>query len=106
MLKVGGIWVSPAELEHAMVEHPAVQACGVAGRPDRDALIKPIVYVVLKAGVTANAELAADLQRFARERLADYKRPRWVEFIDALPTTATGKIQRFKLRERALGQPG
>jgi benzoate-CoA ligase len=106
MLKVGGIWVSPAELEHAMVEHPAVQACGVAGRPDRDALIKPIAYVVLKAGVTANAELAADLQRFARERLADYKRPRWVEFIDALPTTATGKIQRFKLRERALGQPG
>ena len=56
--------------------------------------------------MTANAELAADLQRFARERLADYKRPRWVEFIDALPTTATGKIQRFKLRERALGQPG
>ena len=106
MLKVGGIWVSPTELEHTMLEHPAVQACGVAGRPDHDALIKPIAYVVLKSGTTANAELAADLQRFARERLAEYKRPRWVEFIDALPTTATGKIQRYKLRERALGQPG
>lgn len=106
MLKVGGIWVSPAELEHTMIEHPAVHACGVAGRPDHDALIKPIAYVVVRAGVTPSAELAADLQRFARERLAEYKRPRWVEFIDALPTTATGKIQRFKLRERALGQPG
>jgi benzoate-CoA ligase family protein len=104
MLKVGGIWVSPAELEHTMIEHPAVQACGVAGRPDHDALVKPIAYVVLKAGVTASTELATDLQRFARERLAEYKRPRWVEFIDALPTTATGKIQRYKLRERALGQ--
>ena len=106
MLKVGGIWVSPAELEHTMIEHPAVQGCGVAGRPDHDALIKPIAFVVVRAGVTPTAELAADLQRFARERLAEYKRPRWVEFIDALPTTATGKIQRFKLRERALGQPG
>jgi benzoate-CoA ligase family protein len=104
MLKVGGIWVSPAELEHTMIEHPAVQGCGVTGRPDHDALIKPIAYVVLKAGVTASTELAADLQRFARERLAEYKRPRWVEFIDVLPTTATGKIQRYKLRERALGQ--
>ena len=75
MLKVGGIWVSPAELEHTMLEHPAVQACGVVGRPDHDALIKPIAYVVLKAGTTASAELSADLQRFARERLAEYKRP-------------------------------
>jgi acyl-coenzyme A synthetase/AMP-(fatty) acid ligase len=106
MLKVGGIWVSPADLEHTMLEHPAVQACGVVGRPDHDALIKPIAYIVLKAGTTASAELAADLQRFARARLAEYKRPRWVEFIEALPTTATGKIQRYKLRERALGQPG
>jgi acyl-coenzyme A synthetase/AMP-(fatty) acid ligase len=102
MLKVGGIWVSPAELEHTMLEHPLVQGCGVAGRPDRDALIKPIAYVVLKAGVTPSPGLAADLQQFARERLAEYKRPRWVTFIDALPTTATGKIQRYKLRERAL----
>jgi acyl-coenzyme A synthetase/AMP-(fatty) acid ligase len=104
MLKVGGIWVSPAELEHTMIEHPAVQACGVAGRADHDALIKPIAYVVLRGGVSPSSELAADLQQFARERLAEYKRPRWVEFIDALPTTATGKIQRFKLREMAAVQ--
>lgn len=105
MLKVGGIWVSPAELERTMIEHPAVQGCGVAGRPDRDALIKPIAYIVLKAGVAPSTALAADLQQFARERLAEYKRPRWVEFIDALPTTATGKIQRYKLRERAMAGP-
>jgi benzoate-CoA ligase len=101
MLKVGGIWVSPAELEHTLVEHPAVQACGVTGRPDHDNLIKPIAFVVCRQGVTPTAELAAELQQFARSRLAEYKRPRWVEFVDALPTTATGKVQRFKLRERA-----
>jgi benzoate-CoA ligase family protein len=107
MLKVGGIWVSPAELEHTLLEHPAVQACGVAGRPDRDSLIKPIAFVVVRDGMTPGAALAADLQQFARTRLAEYKRPRWVEFVDALPTTATGKVQRFKLRELAahLGRP-
>jgi benzoate-CoA ligase len=99
MLKVGGIWVSPAEVEHALLEHPAVQACGVIGREDRDGLVKPIAYVVLRDGTNPSPELALELQQFARTRLAEYKRPRWIEFIDALPTTATGKIQRFKLRE-------
>jgi acyl-coenzyme A synthetase/AMP-(fatty) acid ligase len=60
-----------------------------------------MAYVVLREGVQPCADLAAELQQFARSRLADYKRPRWVEFVDALPTTATGKVQRFKLRERA-----
>jgi benzoate-CoA ligase len=101
MLKVGGIWVSPAELEHTLLEHPAVQGCGVAGSPDHDGLTKPIAYVVLRDGIKASEELAGELQQFARTRLAEYKRPRWVEFVDALPTTATGKVQRFKLRERA-----
>lgn len=101
MLKVGGIWVSPIELEHTLLEHPSVQACGVTGRPDRDGLIKPMAYVVPK-GVEPSAALAAELQQFARTRLAEYKRPRWVEFVDSLPTTATGKVQRYKLRERAL----
>jgi benzoate-CoA ligase len=100
MLKVGGLWVSPAELEHTLLEHPAVLSCGVVGRPDGDALIKPLAYVVPRAGIDATPELAAELQLFARIRLAAYKRPRWVEFVDALPTTATGKVQRFKLRER------
>jgi benzoate-CoA ligase len=101
MLKVGGIWVSPAELEHTLLEHPAVLACGVVGRADQDGLIKPLAYVVPRHPVLPTPELAIELQDFARTRLAEYKRPRWVEFVDALPTTATGKVQRFKLRERA-----
>ena len=108
MLKVGGLWVSPAELEQTLVEHPDVSGCGVAGRADRDGLIKPIAYVVVRDGVSATPELAAALQQFARERLAEYKRPRWVEFVQALPMTPTGKVQRFKLRELAAhcgGQP-
>jgi benzoate-CoA ligase len=102
MLKVGGMWVSPTELEHALLEHPAVLACGVVGRPDQDGLIKPLAYVVPRNAVTPTPALAVELQQFARTRLAEYKRPRWVEFVDALPTTATGKVQRFKLRERTL----
>ncbi len=101
MLKVGGLWVSPAELEHALLEHASVLACGVVGRADGDGLIKPLAYVVPRENVSASPELAAELQHFARARLAEYKRPRWVEFVDALPTTATGKVQRFKLRQRA-----
>jgi len=100
MLKVGGIWVSPIELEHTLLEHPAVEACGVTGRADHDGLIKPIAYVVAKVP-NPGADLAGELQQFAVERLAAYKRPRWVEFLDSLPTTATGKLQRYKLRERA-----
>jgi benzoate-CoA ligase len=100
MLKVGGMWVSPTEVEHTLIEHPAVVACGVVGQADRDGLIKPMAYVVVTPGTTATAELAHLLQQFARDRLAEYKRPRWVEFVETLPTTATGKIQRFKLRER------
>jgi benzoate-CoA ligase len=104
MLKVGGIWVSPAEVEHVLLEHPAVEACGVTGREDKDGLTKPVAHVVARAGVAAGTELAAELQHFARQRLAEYKRPRWIEFVEALPLTATGKIQRFKLRAR--GAPG
>ncbi len=98
MLKVGGIWVSPAEVEHQLLEHPAVQACAVTGREDHDGLVKPVAHVVLCSGVVAGTDLGFELQQFARQRLAEYKRPRWIEFVDALPVTATGKIQRFKLR--------
>lgn len=99
MLKVGGIWVSPTELERVLFEHQAVQACGVVGKSDADGLVKPAAFVVTAPGVRGSAALAAELQQFVRERLAEYKRPRWVEFVDALPTTATGKVQRFKLRQ-------
>jgi benzoate-CoA ligase family protein len=101
MLKVGGIWVSPIELEHTLLEHPAVHACGVTGRADDEELIKPLAYVVLRDRFQPCADLAAELQQFARARLAEYKRPRWIEFVDALPMTSTGKVQRYKLRERA-----
>jgi len=101
MLKVGGMWVSPAEVEHQLLQHPAVQACGVTGCDDGDGLTKPIAFVVVAAGVSADPALALELQQFARQQLAEYKRPRWVEFLAELPLTATGKIQRFKLRELA-----
>ena len=98
MLKAGGIWVSPVEIENVMIDHEAVQECAVVGREDGDGLAKPFAYVVLKAQVTGSPELAAALQAFVRERLAEYKRPRGVEFVSELPKTATGKLQRFKLR--------
>jgi acyl-coenzyme A synthetase/AMP-(fatty) acid ligase len=101
MLKVGGIWVSPVEVENALVEHPAVLECGVIGREDQDRLVKPYAYVVLAPGHSGSTELGRELQEFVRSRLAEYKRPRWVEFVDELPKTGTGKTQRFKLRQRA-----
>jgi benzoate-CoA ligase len=101
MLKVGGIWVSPVEVENALIEHAAVLEAGVVGRADQDQLIKPIAYVVCAQGYTGSPELARELEEFVRGRLAEYKRPRWVEFVDGLPKTGTGKTQRFKLRQRA-----
>jgi benzoate-CoA ligase family protein len=98
MLKVGGLWVSPVEVENALVAHAAVLECGVVGREDHDTLVKPMAFVVLRDGVTGSPELATELQQFVRDRLAEYKRPRWVEFLPELPKTATGKIQRFRLR--------
>lgn len=98
MLKAGGIWVSPVEIEHVLIEHEAVLECAVIGREDGDGLQKPFAYVVLTAGASGSPELAAALQQFVRERLADYKRPRGVAFVAELPKTATGKLQRFKLR--------
>ncbi|HEY1293798.1 MAG TPA: benzoate-CoA ligase family protein [Chloroflexota bacterium] len=101
MLKVGGIWVSPIEVENALIEHPSVLECGVVGREDQDRLVKPLAYVVCAAGVSGSPELARELQDFVRARLAEYKRPRWVEFVAELPKTGTGKTQRFKLRQHA-----
>ena len=101
MLKAGGIWVSPVEIENVLIDHEAVQECAVIGRDDGHGLSKPFAYVVLKAQVTGSPELAAALQAFVRERLAEYKRPRGVEFVSELPKTATGKLQRFKLRDQS-----
>jgi len=101
MLKVGGQWVSPVEVESTLIEHPAVLEAGVVGVADEAELIKPVAFVVLRRGHTASDELAMELQLFVKERLAIYKYPRSLHFLDELPKTATGKIQRFKLRERS-----
>ncbi len=98
MLKVGGMWVSPVEVENALAEHPAVRECGVVGREDHDQLVKPAAYVVLNPDVTASPELAEELTRFVSTSVSAYKRPRWIDFVPELPRTATGKLQRFKLR--------
>jgi acyl-coenzyme A synthetase/AMP-(fatty) acid ligase len=98
MLKVGGIWVSPFEVESALAAHPAVLEAAVVGWADGDGLIKPKAFVVLKDAGQAAEALAAELQAFVKARLAHYKFPRWIEFTRELPKTATGKIQRFKLR--------
>ncbi|MCB4366545.1 benzoate-CoA ligase family protein [Hydrogenophaga taeniospiralis] len=96
MLKVSGIYVSPFEVEATLVQHPAVLEAAVIGKTDDDGLVKTKAYVVLKAGAQATE---AELQAFVKEKLAPYKYPRFIEFMDELPKTATGKIQRFKLRE-------
>jgi benzoate-CoA ligase family protein len=98
MLKVSGVWVSPAEIESALVEHPAVLEAAVVGRKDKDELVKPAAYVVLRKDFVPPPALAEELQELVAAQLASYKRPRWVEFVPELPKTATGKIQRFKLR--------
>ncbi len=96
MLKVGGVYVSPFEVEATIVQHPAVLEAAVIGAPDKDGLIKTKAFVVLKAGEHADE---AELKSFVKDRLAPFKYPRAIEFVAELPKTATGKIQRFRLRE-------
>lgn len=98
MLKVGGIYVSPFEVEACLMTHTSVLEAAVIGVADQDGLVKPKAYVVLKPGQQASAE---DLQGHVKSRLAPYKYPRWIAFVPELPKTATGKIQRFKLRAAA-----
>jgi benzoate-CoA ligase family protein len=95
MLKVGGIWVSPFEVESALSSHPAVLEAAVVGHQDADGLTKPKAFVVLAPGAGVGADA---LKAHVKTTLASFKYPRWIEFVDELPKTATGKIQRFKLR--------
>jgi benzoate-CoA ligase len=97
MLKVSGIYVSPFEVEATLVQHPAVLEAAVIGVVDAEGLTKTKAFVVLKDGALATE---ADLKAFVKDRLAPYKYPRHIEFVADLPKTATGKIQRFKLREQ------
>ncbi|MGP0095168.1 MAG: benzoate-CoA ligase family protein [Xanthobacteraceae bacterium] len=101
MLKVSGIYVSPLEVEGALQTHPEVLEAAVVGWPDDDKLIKPKAFVVLKSPGKASDALKRALQDYCREKLAPFKYPRWLEFRGELPKTATGKIQRFKLRSEA-----
>ncbi len=98
MLKVGGMWVAPAEVEACLMEHPAVLEAAVVGSEDADGLTKPRAFCVLKAGAVPGEALAAELCLAVKQRLPGYKTPRWVEFVADLPKTPTGKIQRFHLR--------
>jgi benzoate-CoA ligase len=100
MLKVSGMYVSPFEVEAALMTHADVLEAAVIGHADEQQLVKPKAYVVLKSGHANSPVLAEALQAHVKSRLAPYKYPRWIEFVADLPKTATGKIQRFKLRER------
>ena len=94
MLKAGGIWVSPSEVENRLLEHPLVVQAAVVGAPDSDGLDKPMAVVVVDSDASES-----DLISWCREGLAHFKAPRHVLFVDDLPKTATGKLQRFKVRE-------
>ena len=100
MLKVGGIWCSPVEIESRLVEHPKVLEAAVVGRADDDALTKPEAYIVLHDAGDASDAMANELLLHCQDGLARYKYPHWIHFVDDLPKTATGKIQRFQLRKR------
>ncbi|MFC3613240.1 benzoate-CoA ligase family protein [Lutimaribacter marinistellae] len=100
MFKVSGIWVSPFEVEQALVSHPSVLEAAVVPARDGEGLEKPKAYIVLKEAGDSDA-LSADLKDYVKDKVGKWKYPRWIEFVDDLPKTATGKIQRFKLREEA-----
>jgi benzoate-CoA ligase len=101
MMKVGGIYVSPIEVEGALLSHPDVLEAAVAGWPDEDGLIRPKAFVVLKPSGKPNEATALALREHCRKQLATFKYPRWIEFRTELPKTATGKTRRFKLRAEA-----
>ena len=99
MLKVGGLWVSPTEIEEVLKEHVSVADCAVVGHYDNVGLLKPKAFVCLQDGVVPSDDLLRQLLKICAKKLDAHKRPRWLEFIGNLPRTATGKLQRFRLRE-------
>jgi benzoate-CoA ligase len=105
MIKVSGLYVSPAEVESVLASHSKVLESGVVGVPDSEGLIKPRAYVVLKNKADASETLIAELKNFVKSNMLPHKYPRTIVFVDELPKTATGKIQRYKLRERSVKVP-
>ena len=100
MLRVGGKWLSPVEVEGAINAHPAVQESAVVGSQDEDALIKPYAFVVLEPGQSVSGALEEEIKEFVKERIALYKYPRWIDFATELPKTSGGKLKRFILQEK------
>ncbi len=98
MFKVSGIWVSPFEVESALISHPAILEAAVVPKEDSDGLIKPRAVIVLKPGHTSDEALVASLKEHVKTKAGPWKYPRWIDVTDSLPKTATGKIQRYKLR--------
>ena len=104
MMKVSGMWVAPTEVENALLGHPSVAEAAVVAIIESNGLTRPLAFVVLPPGATPSDALAEDLRQFVRGKLAGYKCPAEIKFLDALPKTATGKIQRFRLRSSSSGQ--
>jgi 4-hydroxybenzoate-CoA ligase len=100
MFKVSGIWVSPFEVESALIGHDAVLEAAVVPKEDDDGLVKPKAFIVLKPGTAVGNGLPEELKEHVKAKAGMWKYPRWIEFVDGLPKTATGKIQRYKLREQ------
>ncbi|HEV7601348.1 MAG TPA: AMP-binding protein, partial [Bradyrhizobium sp.] len=98
MFKVSGIWVSPFEVESALITHPAVLEAAVVPEADPEGLLKPKAFVVLRADAKTDG-LHEALKEHVKQKIGPWKYPRWIDVVDSLPKTATGKIQRFKLRE-------
>jgi benzoate-CoA ligase len=100
MLRVGGKWLAPREVENTLNQHPAVAESAVVGYKDKDQLIKPYAFIVLVQGASQSEDLKEEIKSFVKDRIAAYKYPRWIEFIDTMPMTEGGKVQRFVLQER------
>lgn len=98
VIQAGGIKVIPTEVEKVLLEHPAVVECAVVGAPDEHGIDKPKAFVILNPAYQPSPEMAPELQQFVKTKIAPFNYPRWIEFVKELPKTATGKIQRFKLR--------
>jgi len=100
MLRVGGKWLAPQEVEHTLNQHPAVAESAVVGLQDEEDLVKPYAFVVLKPGESPSEDLKTEIKAFVKEKIAPYKYPRWIAFINTIPKTSGGNVQRFVLQER------
>ncbi|MCX7966135.1 MAG: benzoate-CoA ligase family protein, partial [Syntrophorhabdaceae bacterium] len=98
MLKVSGQWTSPIEIENVIMLHPAVSECGVVGTPTEEGLIRVKAFIVLNKGYEPTPELEKEIVEFVKSKIAHFKVPRWIHFVNELPRTTTGKLIRYKLR--------